>query len=81
MLLMAIRRIALSGCRHIGWADEGPAVVRSMNPFPYIARPAMLNLDFYETSGFRAGRSVEHNVDKHIHYAARLVRVWMCVDV
>ena len=53
---MAIRRIARQA-GDIGWADtKSPVAVRSMNPFAYIHRPSMLILDFYEASGFRAGR-------------------------
>ena len=36
-----------------------------MSPFAYIHRPAILILDFYETSGFRTGRSVKHDIHKH----------------
>jgi hypothetical protein len=36
-----------------------------MNPFAEIHRAAVPILNFYETSGFRAGRSVEHDIDKH----------------
>ena len=60
---MAIRRIA----RQLGdirWADtKSPTAIRSLNP--RIHRPAVLILDFYETSGFGAGRSVEHDINKH----------------
>jgi hypothetical protein len=46
-----------------------------MNPFAEIHRAAVLILDFYEASGFRAGGSVEHDVHKHdfiIHVGPRL---------
>jgi hypothetical protein len=34
-----------------------------MNPFAYVHRPAVLILDFY-CPAFRAGRSIEHDIDK-----------------
>ena len=65
MLFMAICRIARQ-LGDIGWSDtKSPKAIRSMNPFAYIHKPAVLILDFYETSGFRAGRSVEHDIHKH----------------
>jgi hypothetical protein len=64
VLLMTIRRIARQA-GDIGWADtKSPKAIRSVNPFADIHRPAVLILDFDKTSGFRAGRSVENDIDK-----------------